>query len=106
VGQEKISIWKVILIAFIFFGVAGLLSAFVAPIENQMWAGVRKEVLNNLPIGFDWMNFEFLKSFSKPKISKYFHKIHMEITEILTAVLNLQTENERMLLILGKVCYG
>lgn len=66
VGQEKISIWKVILIAFIFFGVAGLLSAFVAPIENQMWAGVRKEVLNNLPRGFDWTNFEFLKSFSKP----------------------------------------
>ena len=29
VGQEKISIWKIILIAFIFFGVAGLLSAFV-----------------------------------------------------------------------------
>lgn len=66
VGQEKISIWKIILIAFTFFGVAGLLSAFVAPIENQIWAGVRREVLNNLPVGFDWTNFEFLKSFSKP----------------------------------------
>lgn len=66
VGQEKISIWKVIMIAFIFFGVAGLLSLFVAPIENQIWAGVRREVLNNLPAGFDWTNFEFLKSFSKP----------------------------------------
>ena len=65
-GQEKLALWKIVLIAFVFFGVAGLLSAFVAPIENQIFAEMRADVLNNLPIGFDWTNFEYLKSFSKP----------------------------------------
>lgn len=66
VGQEKIALWKILVIAFIFFGVAGLLSAFVAPIENRFFAEIRAAVLNNLPIGFDWTNYEYVKSFSKP----------------------------------------
>lgn len=35
VGQEKVAIWKMIVIAFVFFGIVGLLSIFVAPIENN-----------------------------------------------------------------------
>lgn len=66
VGQEKIALWKILIIAFVFFGVAGLLSAFVAPIENRFFAEIRATVLNNLPIGFDWTNCENMKSFSKP----------------------------------------
>lgn len=66
VGQEKIAIWKVLIIAFVFFGVAGLLSAFIAPIENQSFAEMRTGVLDKLPTGFDWTNYEYLKSFSKP----------------------------------------
>lgn len=66
VGQEKIAIWKMLIIAFTFFGIAGLLSAFVAPIENQFFSEIRSSVLNKLPIGFDWTNYEYLKSFSKP----------------------------------------
>lgn len=65
-GQEKMLIWKVILIAGVFFGVAGLLSAVVAPIENHMWVNVRTTVLSHLPIGFDWNNYEYLQSFSRP----------------------------------------
>ncbi len=65
-GQEKIAIWKVLVIALAFFGIAGLLSVFVAPIENQIFAAVRSNVLNNLPIAFDWTNYEYMKSFSKP----------------------------------------
>ena len=64
-GQEKLALWKIVLIAFIFFGIAGLLSAFVAPIENQIFAEMRATLLNNLPIGFDWTNYEYIKSFSK-----------------------------------------
>lgn len=60
------ALWKIVLIAFVFFGIAGLLSTFVAPIENQIFAEMRATVLNNLPIGFDWTNFEHTKSFSKP----------------------------------------
>lgn len=66
VGQEKLPIWKILLIAFIFFGVAGLLSAFVAPIENQIMAEMRATVLGNLPTGFDWTNYEYMKSYSRP----------------------------------------
>lgn len=66
VGQEKQPLWKVLIIAFVFFGIAGLLSAFVAPIENQIFAEMRAAVLSNLPIGFDWTNYEYMKSFSKP----------------------------------------
>lgn len=65
-GQEKLAIWRVLILAFVFFGVAGLLSAFVAPIEKQILAGMRSQVLNHLPVGFDWTNFEYLKMFSKP----------------------------------------
>lgn len=66
VGQEKMAIWKVLMIAFVFFGMAGLLSVFVAPIENQVFATIRGEVLSNLPVGFDWTNYEYVKSFSRP----------------------------------------
>lgn len=66
VGQEKLSLWKILIFAFVFFGVAGLLSAFVAPIENRFFIEIRATVLNDLPIGFDWTNYEYVKSFSKP----------------------------------------
>ncbi len=65
-GQEKLAIWKVLILAFVFFGVAGLLSAFVAPVEKQIFAEMRSQVLNRLPAGFDWTDFEYLRSFSKP----------------------------------------
>ncbi len=67
-GQEKLALWKIVMIAFVFFGIAGLLSAFIAPIENQFWSEIRDTVLGKLPIGFDWENYEYLKSFSKPML--------------------------------------
>lgn len=65
-GQEKRPVWNVLIIAFVCFGIAGLLSAFIAPIENQVFAGIRSETLRSLPKGFDWTNYEYLKTFSKP----------------------------------------
>ena len=65
-GQEKLQRWKILIIAFVFFGVAGLLSAYVAPLENQFFAQMRADLLHRLPIGFDWTNFEYVKLFSKP----------------------------------------
>lgn len=65
-GQEKIAVWKMLGIAFVFFGIAGLLSVFVGPIENQIFVAMRSNVLDSLPMGFDWTNFEYMKSFSKP----------------------------------------
>lgn len=67
-GQEKLALWKIVLIAFVFLGVAGLLSAFVAPLENQIFTQMRTALLNRLPTGFDWTNYEYIKSFSKPTL--------------------------------------
>lgn len=64
--QEKTTLWKVLLPAFIFFGIAGLLSAFMAPVENRIFAELRGTVLDYLPTGFDWTNYEYIRSFSKP----------------------------------------
>ena len=65
-GQETYTVWKMLGIAFVFFGIAGLLSVLVAPIENQIFAAARSNVLGHLPTGFDWTDFEHLKSFSRP----------------------------------------
>ncbi len=68
-GQEKLAIWKIILIAGVLFGIAGLLSVFFAPIENQLFAPARNALLNALPTGFDWTNYEYIKTtFSKPTL--------------------------------------
>ena len=67
-GQGKVSVWKTLLIAFLFFSLAGLLSVFVAPLENKLLEPVRQAVLSRLPVGFDWRNIEYVKSFSKPVI--------------------------------------
>ena len=67
-GQEKLALWKIVLIAFVFLGVAGLLSAFITPFENQIFAQMRTALLNRLPIGFDWTDYEYITSFSKPTL--------------------------------------
>lgn len=64
--HEKLPLWKILIIAFILFGIAGLLSVFAAPLENRIFAEIRTALLNHLPTGFDWTNYEYIKSFSKP----------------------------------------
>ena len=65
-GHEKMPLWKIFVIAFMFFGAAGILSITVAPLENYLFSGLRNSLLNHLPMGFDWTNYEYLKTFSKP----------------------------------------
>ena len=65
-GQQKMSVWKIVGIAFCFFGFAGLTSAIVAPMEAGIFENIRTSLLNNLPRGFDWTDFEYLKTFSRP----------------------------------------
>ena len=66
VGQEKMPVWQIVLIAFLFFSLAGLFSITIAPLENSLLAPVREAVLNKLPVGFDWQNIEHVRTFSKP----------------------------------------
>lgn len=67
-AQKKQPLWKILIIAFVFVGVAGLLSALVTPIENQIFSEARAPLLSHLPVGFDWTNYEYLKSFSRPML--------------------------------------
>ena len=67
-GQGKVSVWKTLLIAFLFFTLAGLLSTFVAPLENKLFEPLRTALLSRLPVGFDWQNIDYVKSFSRPVI--------------------------------------
>ncbi len=67
-GQEKMPVWQIILTAFLFFSLAGLFSITAAPLENSLLAPVREAVLSRLPVGFDWQNTEYVKTFSKPVI--------------------------------------
>ena len=67
-GQGKVSVWKTLLIAFLFFGLAGLLSVFFAPLENKLLEPARLALQSRLPVGFDWQNIDYVKTFSKPVI--------------------------------------
>lgn len=67
-GQENASLSRALVSALVFFGIAGLLSAFIAPIENSILTPLRAAVLNALPRGFDWTDIEYLKSFSRPTL--------------------------------------
>ena len=44
-GYEKMPLWKSFVIAFVFFGIAGLLSVTVAPLENYPFSGLRNGLL-------------------------------------------------------------
>ena len=65
VGQEKIPLWQMILYAAVFFGVAGLASVFIQPVELNLLSGVRNYLLSLLPAGFDWNDLAYIKSFPK-----------------------------------------
>lgn len=80
-GQEKMPVWQILLIAMLFFGMAGLFSALIAPLENQVFATIRASVLNKLPAGFDWTNMEYLRSF--PSSILIFTYIYYSIFNIL-----------------------
>lgn len=81
-GQEKLALWKIVLIAFVFFGIAGLLSAFVAPIENQIFSVARSNLLSNLPVGFDWTEELFFRGYLTSH-----YKMQGWFTPILIAIL-------------------
>ena len=63
--NEKIPLWQIILYALILFGVAGLASVVIQPVELQLLGGVRNHLLSLLPAGFDWNDMAYLKSFPR-----------------------------------------
>ena len=67
-AQGKVSVWKTLLTAFLFFSIAGLWSVLVAPIENNLLEPVRQALLSRLPAGFDWQDLDYIKTFPKSVI--------------------------------------
>lgn len=65
IGQEKQSIQRILFIAFVLFGIAGIFSFTIQPLEDMLFLTFREKLLSFLPIGFDWNNIEYIKSFPK-----------------------------------------
>ncbi len=65
IGQEKQPIIKTIFFALLLFGAAGIFSFTIQPLENMLLSALREKLLSFLPIGFDWNNIEYIKSFPK-----------------------------------------
>ncbi len=65
VGQEKQPIIKILFFALLLFGVAGIFSFTILPLENMLLFSFREKLLSFLPVGFDWDNIENIKSFPK-----------------------------------------
>lgn len=65
IGQEKQPIIKILFCALVLFGIAGIFSFTIQPFENKLLLAFREKLLSLLPIGFDWNNIEYIKSFPK-----------------------------------------
>lgn len=64
-GQEKQPIIKILFYALVLFGIAGIFSITIQPLENMLLSAFREKLLSFLPVGFDWNNIEYIKSFPK-----------------------------------------
>ena len=56
IGQGKQPMKKTLFWALILFGVAGIFSFTIQPLENILSFTLREKLLSLLPIGFDWNN--------------------------------------------------
>ncbi len=65
IGQEKQPVLHIFFFALVLFGVAGIFSFTVQPLENMLLLAFREKLLSFLPAGFDWNNIEYIKSFPK-----------------------------------------
>lgn len=63
IGQEKQPIIKILFSALILFGMAGIFSFTILSLENMLLFPLRERLLSFLPVGFDWNNIEYIKSF-------------------------------------------
>ena len=64
-GQEKQPVLIILFFASILFGLAGIFSFTILPLENMLLFPLRERLLSFLPTGFDWNNIECIKSYPK-----------------------------------------
>jgi len=65
VGQEKQPVMHILFSALVLFGIAGMFSVTIQPLENMLLSEPREKLLSLLPVGFDWNNIEYKKNFPK-----------------------------------------
>ncbi len=65
IGQEKQPVLHILFFALVLFGVAGVFSFTIQPLENMLLSAFREKLLSFLPAGFDWNNIEYAKSYPK-----------------------------------------
>jgi len=65
IGQEKQPIVKIFFCALVLFGIVGIFSFTIQPLENMLMLPFREKLLSFLPTRFDWNNIEYIKSFPK-----------------------------------------
>lgn len=65
IGQEKQPIIKTLFWALLLFGVAGIFSFTILPLENRLLFSFREKLLSFLPARFDWDKIENIKRFPK-----------------------------------------
>lgn len=68
IGQDKQPIIKTLFFAFVLFGVAGIFSITIQPLENMLLFALRERLLSFLPMAFDWNNIKYIRSFPKNTI--------------------------------------
>jgi len=65
IEQEKQPVLHILFFALLLFGIAGIFSVTIQPLENMLLLSFREKFLSFLPAGFDWYNIEFIKNFPK-----------------------------------------
>lgn len=64
-NYNKMSWWKIFLYGAFLFVFAGIMSATVAPLENNLFAPILNKFTQSIPVYFYWNNIEYLKQYPK-----------------------------------------
>lgn len=64
-NYNKMSWWKIFMYGAFLFAFAGIMSAIVAPLENNLFAPISNKLIQSIPVYFDWTNIEYLKQYPK-----------------------------------------
>lgn len=64
-NYNKMSWWKIFLYGAFLFAFAGIMSATVAPLENNLFALISNKLTQSIPVYFDWNNIEYIKQYPK-----------------------------------------
>lgn len=62
-NHQKMKWWKIFLYAFLLFGLAGILSVTITPLEAKIFAPLAEPFMQTLPAYFDWQYFDYIRQY-------------------------------------------